>query len=108
MVPSPVETTAYRVIQEALTNILKHAQARTVSIVMECREAQLQVIIEDDGKGFDPTAPVPQGRLGLSGMRERLALVGGILMVDSATALGTTLYIRIPLVPADQNGKRAV
>jgi signal transduction histidine kinase len=95
--PADIETAAYRVVQEALTNVLKHAAASTVSLVLECHEGALQIIVEDDGKGFDPEQPGSQSRLGLAGMRERLAIVGGTLTIDSEPTAGTTLYIRIPL-----------
>ena len=95
--PKAVETTAYRVVQEALTNVLKHAAARTVTLVLECYESVLQIIVEDDGKGFDTERPTESGQLGLAGMRERLALIGGSLAIDSSPGTGTALYIRIPL-----------
>jgi signal transduction histidine kinase/GAF domain-containing protein len=98
--PPKVETTAYRVVQEAMTNVLKHAGASTVSLLLECRDGLLQVIIEDDGRGFDPSSVNCSEHLGLAGMRERLALVGGTLTVDSTVGVGTTLYARIPISPA--------
>lgn len=97
--PSNIETTAFRIVQEALTNVLKHAEASTVSLVIEFRDDWLQIIVEDNGRGFDAEAPQAQGRLGLAGMRERLALVDGTLTLDSVTGGGTTLYLRIPSVP---------
>ncbi|GEP05595.1 ATP-binding protein [Methylobacterium oxalidis] len=107
--PANVETAAYRIVQEALTNILKHAGARSVSLVLDRRADGLRVIVEDDGVGFDPEAvngstihdPAADGkigrRLGLSGIRERLALLGGTLAVESALGSGTTLFAEIPL-----------
>jgi signal transduction histidine kinase len=104
--PADIETTAYRVVQEALTNVLKHAAASTVSLVLECHEGSLQIIVEDDGKGFDPEKSDSQSRLGLAGMRERLSMVGGTLAIDSEPAAGTTLYIRIPLrEPRDRSSE---
>jgi signal transduction histidine kinase len=97
--PPSVEITAYRVVQEALTNVLKHAGATTVSIVLECYDGWLRIIIEDDGKGFDADLAAKQGKLGLPGMRERVGLLGGTMAIDSAIGTGTTLYIRIPLEP---------
>jgi len=99
-----IETVLYRVVQEALTNVLKHAQARHVSIVFDRRLKDIRMVIEDDGKGFDVddagrdrTAPFGGRRqLGLSGMRERLALIGGALQVESSSA-GTTLFVTIAL-----------
>ena len=92
-----VETTVYRVVQESLTNVLRHAAASTVSVVLELHDGVLQVIIEDDGRGFDVDAVAAQGRLGLPGIAERLAVVGGTLAIDSSPGAGTTLYIRIPV-----------
>jgi signal transduction histidine kinase/GAF domain-containing protein len=104
--PPKVETTTYRVVQEAMTNVLKHAGASTVSLILESRDALLQVIIEDDGKGFDPGSVRGSEHLGLAGMRERLALVSGTLTIDSTIGVGTTLYVRIPIVAAaSQSGK---
>jgi PAS domain S-box-containing protein len=107
-VPTTIETTVYRVVQEALTNVLKHAMARTVSVVLERHDTWLQIIVEDDGKGFDPSAPIVSGHLGIAGMRERLALIGGTLIIDSAADAGTTLYARIPLLDSGQDSHRAV
>jgi PAS domain S-box-containing protein len=92
-----VETTIYRVVQESLTNVLRHAAASTVSLVLELHEGVLQVIIEDDGRGFDVEAVSAQDRLGLPGIAERLAVVSGTLSIDSSPGAGTTLYIRIPV-----------
>jgi PAS domain S-box-containing protein len=100
--PPEVETTAYRLVQEALTNVLKHAAAGTVSLVLERHEDWLQIIVEDDGKGFDPDSVADRGRLGLAGMRERLALVAGTLTIDSASGFGTTLYFRMPLAGGER------
>lgn len=102
--PSPIETTLYRIIQEALTNVVKHARAHRVSILLEVRADHASAIVEDDGVGFDPAAlewrKTPQ-RLGLPGMRERAALVGGTVKIESRTGRGTTVFVRIPLAPAE-------
>ncbi|WP_018263861.1 sensor histidine kinase [Methylobacterium sp. WSM2598] len=102
--PLEVETAMYRVAQEALTNVLKHARATHVSVVLERRGERLGVVIEDDGTGFDPEACAPPAegrprRLGLSSIRERLSLIGGTLRVESAPGSGTTLFIDVPLAP---------
>lgn len=97
-VPTAMETAVFRLVQEALTNVAKHANAAEVSVILEQHGDQLQVTIEDDGKGFDPDAAATQGRLGLVGMRERIALLSGSLTIDSAIGGGTTLYVRMPLV----------
>lgn len=91
-----IRTTIYRVIQEALTNVAKHADASQVSIVIGVAESKLHLTIEDNGRGFDSTTL--SSRLGLAGMRERLLLVGGELEIESSPAAGTTVFARIPLV----------
>jgi signal transduction histidine kinase len=102
--PSPIETALYRMVQEGLTNVLKHAQARRVSLILRRSPDQVLAILEDDGRGFDGEAVTnswgPRGRLGLLGMRERVALVGGTLTIESTPGRGTTIFARIPL-PAD-------
>jgi len=99
-----IETTIYRVVQEALTNVLKHAEAKTASIILEREGDTLRMIVEDDGLGFDAdgvlSGTVARGRFGLIGMRERLALVGGSLAFESEPGSGTTIYVRVPLVAA--------
>jgi signal transduction histidine kinase len=97
--PSHVETTVYRVAQEALNNVVKHADARNVSVTLERRHDQLVVVIEDDGVGFSTAVPAQTSgpkRLGLSGMRERVALVDGNLTVESEPGKGTAVILRVP------------
>jgi signal transduction histidine kinase len=89
------ETTLYRIVQEALTNIVKHAQARTVSIILVRRGGLVSVLIEDDGSGFDPGEAREDG-LGLVGMRERVALIGGKVTIESSPGAGTTLAVEVP------------
>jgi signal transduction histidine kinase len=94
--PSEVETTLYRMVQEALTNVAKHADATGVSILLARRPSSVALVVEDDGGGFDLDG-VRDGGLGLSGMRERVALVGGRLRVESAPGKGTTLAAEVPI-----------
>jgi two-component system, NarL family, sensor histidine kinase DevS len=94
--PREVETALYRIIQEALTNIAKHAGASRVSILLTHKGGSVAAVIEDDGSGFDPTAISDDG-LGLVGMRERVGLVGGRLRVESAAQSGTTVLAEVPL-----------
>jgi signal transduction histidine kinase len=91
-----VETALYRIVQEALTNVIKHANAKTVSVVLTRKGDRVAVVIEDDGRGFDPQAD-HQEALGLLGMRERIALVGGRLSVESGGERGTTVAVEVPL-----------
>jgi signal transduction histidine kinase len=93
--PSEVETALYRIVQEALTNIAKHSGATTVSILLTRRDGAVAAVVEDDGAGFEPSTGA-EG-LGLVGMRERLALFGGRLQIESAATTGTTLIAEVPL-----------
>ena len=100
--PLDVAVALYRVVQEGLNNVLKHADATKVSIVLDQREEMLTLVLEDDGAGFDPESQVPPGRtsssgLGLSGMRERIALLSGSIAVESTPGEGTTIFVKIPL-----------
>jgi signal transduction histidine kinase len=94
--PPDIETTLYRITQEALTNVVKHAQARRVSIVLTRRNGSVSAVIEDDGRGFAADRTGEDG-LGLLGMRERIALVDGRLTVESSPGAGTTLSIEVPV-----------
>jgi signal transduction histidine kinase len=94
--PAEAETTLYRVVQEALTNIVKHADAGGVSILLQRRNRAVQVVVEDDGTGFDPAA-TREDALGLAGMRERVALAGGKLRIESTPGGGTTLVAEVPI-----------
>jgi signal transduction histidine kinase len=94
--PAEVETALYRIVQESLTNVVKHARAQRVSILLARREDAIAAVIEDDGRGFDPTH-TRAGGFGLVGIRERLALLGGKLEVESNAGAGTTLAIEVPL-----------
>ncbi|MCS6872133.1 MAG: HAMP domain-containing protein [Anaerolineae bacterium] len=96
--PPQVETALYRIVQEALTNIIRHAHAQTASIYLERRDHSVRAIIEDDGVGFDPrTVTHKEGHLGLYGIRERVELLGGKLVIESAPQQGCSLLVEIPL-----------
>jgi signal transduction histidine kinase len=99
--PIEYETTLYRVTQEALTNIARHAAAHHVSLLLERRSDLVSLIIEDDGNGFDTEIVVrnapTRGSLGLLGMQERVKLVGGGLEIESTAGAGTTIFVRLPL-----------
>lgn len=104
--PIAVEASAYRIVQEALTNVLKHAQAHHVSVIAERRADMLRVLVEDDGVGFDLEAvrheQHSRRHLGLVGMAERATLAGGTATVESIPGGGTTVYLHIPLSSANQ------
>ena len=93
--PGEIETALYRLVQEALTNVLKHAGAAQVRVSLTRDAAGVTAVVEDDGAGFDAAAR--NGGLGLTGMRERLGIVGGRLTVDSTSGRGTTLLAEVPL-----------
>lgn len=96
-----METALYRITQEALTNIARHAEARNVGVLLEDRGSSVVLMIEDDGKGFDVAevmgAHVERRNLGLYGMQERASLVGGTLSIESSPGQGTALFVEIPL-----------
>jgi signal transduction histidine kinase len=94
--PSDVETALYRVVQESLTNVVKHANANNVSVSLARRGAAVAAVIEDDGVGFDQRG-VREDAIGLIGMRERLALLNGRVEVESRAGAGTTIVAEVPL-----------
>ena len=98
--PPHIETTIYRIVQEALTNVSKHAHATAVSVVLQRKPQEVVTIVEDDGRGFDATgagAVTGQaGAIGLLGMKERAVLVGGTCHIESQPG-GTSVFVRIPL-----------
>ncbi|HVG35299.1 MAG TPA: PAS domain S-box protein [Pyrinomonadaceae bacterium] len=98
--PSPeVEINLYRIAQEALNNICKHARASRVDVLLERRDHHVMLIVEDNGVGFDPSDKEQSEKgLGLLGMRERAGLVGGTLEIESAPNEGTTIFARVPLL----------
>jgi len=107
--PAKVETALYRIVQEALTNVARHAAAEHVSVLLERRRASVKLIVEDDGRGFDVAGAggVPlrfaqaqdsPERLGLYGMRERASLLGGTLTIESSPGTGTAIFVEVPLV----------
>jgi signal transduction histidine kinase len=93
--PVEVETAIYRIVQESLTNVVKHAQANSVSVVLTRGDGRIKAVIEDDGTGFDPE--VGSEGIGLIGMRERIALLDGSLAVESSERSGTTVAVEVPV-----------
>jgi len=98
---SQIETNLYRITQEALNNVYKHSKATTANVVLEMRKKEIVLVIEDDGVGFeleDASRVRESGRgLGLVGMRERAAIIGGTVEIESAPGKGTTVFVRAPL-----------
>jgi two-component system, NarL family, sensor histidine kinase DevS len=88
-------TAVYRIVQEALTNVVKHAEARHVSILLTRKNERVVAVIEDDGHGFDPAEGGGEGS-GIQSMRERVQLVDGLLTIESGSGAGTTLVAEVP------------
>ncbi|HLA83015.1 MAG TPA: HAMP domain-containing protein, partial [Thermoleophilia bacterium] len=109
--PPSMETTLYRIAQEALTNVARHAGAANVSVLVERRGDSAILIVEDDGRGFDVERALRRGRdegsLGLFGMRERAVLIDGIVTIESQPSGGSTILVKVPLFSAgeEQNGQ---
>jgi two-component system sensor histidine kinase UhpB len=99
--PREIELVCYRVVREAIANVVKHARARNVCVFLNYESNHLTVSVVDDGRGFDvaPTTrqAVRDGHLGLVGMRERLSHIGGTLSVSSTIGQGTTITCLVPL-----------
>ena len=92
------ETTFYRIAQEALNNVAKHATASRVDVIVERRDGAAVLVIEDDGVGFNPAEKDTAGTgMGLIGMRERASLIGATLLVESSPGEGTTVFVRQPV-----------
>ena len=97
--PPRIETVLYRIVQEALSNVGKHAQASAVTVVVRREARRVCCCVRDDGVGFDPGTARSTGRgIGLIGIRERLAPLGGTLSIDAAPGRGTELRVAVPLV----------
>jgi len=105
-----VETSLYRIAQEALNNIYKHATANSVAVLLERRGDEAVLVVEDDGQGFDRTKLTGSSEtgIGLIGMDERASLVGGTLEIETAPGRGTTVFVRVPRAFAggSQSGRK--
>jgi signal transduction histidine kinase len=95
-----IENAVYRMVQEALTNVVKHADATRVKVAITESEDRVELCVQDDGTGFDPQAPA-EG-FGLVGIRERVALIDGELSIESRPGQGTTVRATLPVLPADR------
>jgi signal transduction histidine kinase len=103
--PHEIESTLYRLVQEALNNVAKHAAASRAEAVVEWSGDVVRLTVRDDGRGFDPAAA--NGGFGLTGMRERVMLAGGELKIDAAPGRGTTVSATIPLRPGGEPDQRS-
>jgi two-component system, NarL family, sensor histidine kinase UhpB len=105
--PSETETTLYRIAQEALTNVARHARAKSVEVILERQADSVLLIVEDNGVGFDAErAGTPRG-FGLLGMHERASLVGATLQIESTPGKGTTVLLRMTTTPAASSSDHA-
>ena len=99
--PAEIETTLYRIVQESLTNVARHAETQKASVLLEVREDMLVVVIEDDGVGFNLSEisgkDDERDRLGLYSMQERARLIGGSVTIESNPGDGTTVFVEVPL-----------
>ena len=105
--PAPIRdtglsTAVFRILQESLTNVVRHARSRHVGVKLFVEAGCLALDVRDDGVGFDPAVPACLRSLGILGMRERAAALGGRLEILSTPGSGTRVHLRIPLGPADQ------
>jgi signal transduction histidine kinase len=95
--PAPVEDAAFRIVQESLNNVIKHASATRTQVHLDFEASCLRVSTEDNGVGFDPSAPRPTNTLGMAGMRERAEGIGGHFIVESAPGRGTRITAELPV-----------
>ena len=94
--PLEIKEALYRIAQEAMHNIVKHARASNVALRLVRQEKEVLLEVCDNGRGFDPTGPFP-GHLGVRSMRERVTKIGGTLSIESAAGQGTCIRVRVPL-----------
>ncbi len=104
VVPSNASTAMFRIFQETLTNIARHARATRAEVVLQKQGERLVLLIRDNGQGFDQTAPSLSKSLGLLGMRERAAILGGAVSISSVLGKGTTVTAWIPLPSLAESG----
>lgn len=96
VIPDKVATAAYRIAQEALTNVVRHAGANLVKVMLRAEDGLLTLTVSDNGRGFDP-GKLPEEGLGIAGMKERAGLVGGKLELQSKVGKGTRVYFKVPV-----------
>jgi signal transduction histidine kinase len=96
-----IEVALYRIVQEALNNVVQHARASHADVILGKQDGHVIAIVEDNGQGFDPQATGKPDRLGLLGMHERAEALGGTLLVESAPGSGTTIRVEVPSDDSD-------
>jgi PAS domain S-box-containing protein len=100
VIPDKVATAAYRIAQEALTNVVRHTNANLVNLELQAEDGVLTLTVSDNGQGFDSAKLPEEEGLGIAGMKERASLVGGKLEVQSQAGKGTSIYFKVPIEPA--------
>ncbi len=103
--PPAIETTLYRIVQEALTNVVRHSGAQHASVLLEWTSRHVRAIVEDNGCGFDVSSARQERKLGLYGMEERATLIGGSLRIESQIGVGTTIVVDVPVIEALARGR---
>jgi signal transduction histidine kinase len=93
----PHATAIFRILQESLTNVARHAEARRVEVALDRADGAVTLDVRDDGRGFSTGDPRRPGSFGLAGLRERAQLLGGDVRIESRPGQGTTVHVRIPL-----------
>src|SRR5581483_1073272 len=101
--PREISTTTYRIFQEMLTNVARHAHATEVRVSLQSSGGRLHLVVEDNGRGLSPDIPTRPSSLGLLGMKERAAMVGGDLTVEGSPGRGTTVRLEIPIEPGRES-----
>ncbi|MGQ0554155.1 MAG: sensor histidine kinase [Planctomycetota bacterium] len=103
-VPPAIAAHVFRILQESLTNVARHATAETADVVLRTVGGSIELIVRDDGRGFDPGRPRSGQHIGLLSMRERAELLGGTFELSSRPGAGTTIRVTIPLVASERHG----
>ena len=107
--PVPIEIACFRIVQEALTNVVKHSKAKTINLALRRRDQDVTLVIQDDGVGFDVQSARQRAQvgesIGLLGMEERVRLAGGRLMISSVPGQGCRLELHFPLVEHDRSNR---
>ena len=96
------KTALYRMLQECLTNVTRHARATKVDVALRADENHIEMIVADNGRGFAPQAQFERGSFGLFGLSERAAQLGGTVVVDSAPGKGTRVVVQVPRAPRNE------
>ena len=94
--PQEMETALYRIVQEGITNAIRHSRATRIDVLLEKRDDKIITIVEDNGIGFDPLTVMQGDRLGLFGIRERAEMLGGSLIIESSPGNGCTILVEVP------------